>query len=198
MAAAVAAAACAAGLAACGGGAPDELTDAEGGALDSARAGLDDALDTSEALRTSGQETRRITREVRAIVSRGAFESEELDEFGLAALGELREVVPSLVETGRNGTPRTLDRPATRAFLAHVAGDPARALLIPARQEVGAIERTVADSEAGAETAIPPPDPTASRNVSVGDFLDGAVRDTRSVWPGLSARLSEVRAGLDD
>lgn len=187
---------CAAGLAACG--APDELTVPEGRTLDNARAGLDDALDTAEALRTSEQETHRIVREVREIVSRGVFESEQLDEFGLSALGELRQVVPGLVETSRTGTPRSLDRPATREFLANAADDPGAALLIPAREEVEAIDRTVADSGADAETLLPPPDPTASRNQSLGDFLDEAVRDTRSVWPGLSGRLGEVRAGLDD
>jgi hypothetical protein len=185
-------------LAACGGGAPDELTAPQGRALAEARAGLDDALDTSEALRTSDEETRRIVSEVREIVSRGAFESDELDEFGLAALGELSEVVPSLVGTSERGTPRTLDRPATRAFLAQAGDDPARALLIPARQEVEIIERTVGDSEADAETTIPPPDRTASGDATVGDFLDEAIRDTRSVWPGLSERLGELRAGLDD
>jgi hypothetical protein len=188
------AAACAAGLAACG--APDELTAPEGRALDGARSGLDDALDTAEALRTSDEETRRILREVREIVSRGAFESDELDEFGLAALGELDQVVPSLVEPSGDATPRSLDRPATRAFLAEATDDPARALLIPAREEVETIERTVAESGADAETLIPPPKPSASRNRQLGDFLDEAVRDTRSVWPGLSERLDEVRAGL--
>lgn len=183
-------------LAACGGGgAPDELTAPDGRALDGARSGLDDALDTSEALRTSDEETRRIVGEVREIVARGAFESEELDEFGIAALGELREIVPSLVETSRNGTPRSLDRAATRAFLAHADDDPGRALLIPAREEVEVIERTVGDSGADTQTTIPPRGPAASRNESLGDFLSEAQRDTRSVWPGLSERLDELLPG---
>jgi hypothetical protein len=192
--AAAAALACAALLLACG--APDELTAPEARALDHARAGLDEALDTAEALRTSERETRRIVREVREIVSRGDFESQQLDEFGLAALGELRRVAPSLVETSRDGTPRRLNRAATRAFLANAAEHPARALLLPARAEVAAIERAVRDSGADSQTLIPPRDPGARRRRRVGAFLRGAERDTRSVWPGLARRLEKQRAEI--
>ncbi len=194
MVAAAATLACAALLLACG--APDELTAPEARALDHARTGLDEALDTAEALRTSERETRRIVREVREIVSRGDFESQQLDEFGLAALGELRQVAPSLVETSRDGTPRRLNRAATRAFLANAAEHPARALLLPARAEVEAIERTVGDSGADSQTLIPPRDPGARRRRRVGAFLRGAERDTRSVWPGLTRRLEKLRAEI--
>ena len=60
--------------------------------------GLDDAIDTEETLRTSRvRGTPAAPRRFSAIVSDGSFEDATLDEFGLAALGELRLVVPSLV-----------------------------------------------------------------------------------------------------
>ena len=186
-----------ASLGACGGdGAPDRLPTDDARALEHARAGLDDALDTEEALRTSREETRRIVREVRKIVSRGAFESEPLDEFGRAALAELDAVVPSLVETSAQGTPRGLDREGTRAFLRYAADDASRALLGPAATEVDRIEQTIEEAEPDAGTEVGASDPTASVMMTVAQYLDAVERDTREVWPGLARRLGGVRMDL--
>jgi len=186
-----------ASLGACGGdGAPDRLATDDARALEQARAGLDDALDTEEALRTSRQETRRIVGKVREIVSRGAFESERLDEFGLAALGELAEVVPSLVQTSADGAPRSLDREGTRAFLRHAAKDAPLALLGPATREADRIEHTIEEAEPDAETERGASDPTASAMMTVVEYLDAVEGDIREVWPGLARRLRAVGDGL--
>lgn len=181
-----------ASLGACGGGAPDRLATDDARALEQARAGLDDALDTEEALRTSREETRRIVGKVREIVSRGVFESERLDEFGLAALGELQKVVPSLVETSADGTPRRLDREGTRAFLRYAADDAPRALLGPAAREVDRIEHTIEEAEPDAETEVGASDPTASVMMTVAQYLDAGERDIRDVWPSLAGRLGAL------
>ena len=110
---------------------------------------LDSTIDTEETLRTSPEEARRIRREVQKIVSRGAFETAPLDEFGLAALGELREIVPGLVETNADGVVESLDRPATRAFLRYATSDAERALRKPANDEVFAIEEVIREAEPG-------------------------------------------------
>ena len=134
-------------LAACG--APEELSQRDGTTLRDAREVLDQTIDTEEALRTSPEEARRIKRQVRRIVSRGAFETAPLDEFGLAALGELREIVPGLVETDEEGVVKTLDRPATRAFLRYATTDADRALRKPANDQVFAIEEVMRSAEPG-------------------------------------------------
>ncbi len=186
-----------ASAAGCGGDeAPDRLATDDARALEHARAGIDNALDTEEALRTSREETRRIVGEVREIVSRGAFESERLDEFGLAALGELAKVVPSLVETSADGTPRRLDREGTRAFLRHAAGDAPRALLVPAAREVDRIEHTIEEADPDAETKVGAGDPTAGAMMTVAQYLDAVEGDTREVWPGLARRLRAAGDGL--
>ena len=165
-------------------------------ALESAREGLDDVLDTAEALRTSNQEARRLRRGVRGIVSGGALEAEKLDEFGLAALGQLRRLVPSLVEVNRDGSVRALDRAATRTFLRYAESDAPRALAGPAREHVEAIELTLKDSEAGPDTRIVPADPTASQDLTVADYLREAERDLEPIWPQLAGRLRVVREAL--
>ena len=178
-----------ASLGACGGdGAPDRLATDDARALEQARAGLDDALDTEEA--------RRIRRRVQKIVSRGAFETEPLDEFGLAALGELAEVVPSLVQTSADGAPRSLDREGTRAFLRHAAKDAPLALLGPATREADRIEHTIEEAEPDAETELGASDPTASAMMTVVEYLDAVEGDIREVWPGLARRLRAVGDGL--
>jgi len=186
----VAAAAVLAVLAGCG--APDELSRGDSLKLADARERLDDALDTEETLRTSPREVRRIRAEIRRIVSSGSFESEKLDEFGLAALGELQQVVPSVVETDSLGVPRDLDRKAFRSFLRFADTDPERALVGPARDEVDRIEKTVKDSGADGDTRIPARDTTASGDETVEEYLRTAERDLRPVWPQLAKRLSNV------
>lgn len=181
-------------LAGCG--APDELSRLDALELADTRERLDDALDTEETLRTSPREVRRIRGEVRWIVSRGSFETEHLDEFGLAALGELQQVVPSLVETDSDGVPKNLDRPALRAFLRYAETDPKRALLGPARGEVEAIDRTVADSGAGGDTRVPRREARATGDETVEEYLRTAERDLRPIWPQLADRLRSTRDDL--
>lgn len=188
-------------LAACAGapdldGPPDAVPHEEVIALETAREGLDDAIDTEETLRTSKQQARRLRRGVQGIVSGGALEAEKLDEFGLAALGQLRRLVPSLVEVNRDGSVRALDRPATSSFLRYAESDAPRALVRSAREHVEAIERTLKDSEAGPDTRIPPADPTASQDLTVADYLRQAERDLRPIWPELAGRLQAVRKEL--
>lgn len=189
----------AAALVACailaGCGAPDELSGRDGTVLRDAREAIDDTIDTEETLRTSPEEARRIRRKVQKIVSRGAFESAPLDEFGLAALGELREIVPGLVETNSDGVVESLDRPATRAFLRNATTDADRALLKPANGEVFAIEEVVRDAEPGLDTEIPPRR-GESVDLTVGEFLRGTERDLEPIWPALAKRLASLRGDL--
>ena len=188
MRAALGAAAAAIAIAGCG--APDELSESDGRKLAAAREGLDDAIDAEEAARTSKAEARRMTRRVRELVSDGSFESEPLDEFGLARLGLLREVAPSLVVLNRAGTPRTLDRPATAAFLRFAERDPARATLPAARRQVETMVDTIEETDAGEDTEIP-----VVRKTAAG-YLREARRDTRPIWPALGERLKDALDGL--
>ena len=175
----------AAGLALLAGcGAPDELSRQDAQKLATARERLGNAVETAETLRTSPREVRRIQAEVRRILADGSLEAEKLDEFGLAALGELQIVVPSVVETDADGVPKDLDRPALRAFLRYAGSDPARALLGPARNEVDAIDRTVENSDADEDTRL--------RDRTVGDYLDAAERDLRPIWPRLAERVGGI------
>ena len=189
-----AAAAALAVLAGCG--APDELPRLDAVELADSRERLDDALDTVETLRTSPREMRRIRAEVRRIVSRGSFETKHLDEFGLAALGELQQVVPSLVETDSDGVPKNLDRPALRAFLRYSETDPKRARRGAARGEVDAIDRTVADSDADGDTRLPAREARATGEETVEEYLRTAERDLRPIWPQLADRLRSTRDDL--
>ena len=179
-----------AAVAVAGCGAPDELSESDGRTLAAARERLDDAIDTEETLRTSKVEARRLRRRVRALVSDGSFESKRLDEFGIARLGLLREVVPSLVIVDERGSARALDRPATAAFLRFAERDARRAMLGPARDQVEAIVETIEDADAGADTKIPVAGGTA------GGFLRETERDVRPVWRSLAERLGEVRREL--
>ena len=177
-------------LALAGCGAPEELSETDGRTLAAARERLDDAIDTEETLRTSKAEARRLRRRVQAIVSDGSFESRRLDEFGIAKLGLLREVVPSLVVLSESGTPRALDRGATATFLRFATRDSRRAMLSPARAQVGVIARTIEESDAGDDTRIPVANQTAS------EYLSEAERDLSPIWPSLGKRLRETREGL--
>ena len=123
-------------------------------------------------------------------MARGSFESERLDEFGLASLGELGELVPSLVQTGRGGTPKTLDRKATEAFLAFALTDARRATLRPARTQVETIASAIERSGAGPDTRIP------GARSTVAAYLRAAIRDVKPIWPSLAERLSRTRDAL--
>ena len=175
-------------LAGCGD--PEKLSVDDGRTLAAARERLDDAIDTEEVLRTSKAEARRLRERVQRIVSDGSFEDATLDEFGIARLGQLREIVPSLVILDAEDTARALDRPATDAFLRFAERDAARALLAPASRQVNSIVKTLDDGGAGKDTEIPVVRQTADA------YLRGAERDVRQIWPALAERLAERRKGL--
>ena len=180
----------AAAVAVTGCGAPEELSESDGRMLAAARERLDDAIDTEETLRTSAVEARRLRRRVRALVSDGSFESKRLDEFGIARLGLLREVVPSLVIVNERGSPRALDRPATAEFLLFAERDARRAMLRPARDQVRVILETIEGADAGEDTKIPIAGGTA------GAFLRETERDVRPIWRSLAERLRGAREEL--
>jgi len=177
-------------------GPPDSLSEDDAFVLNDARRGLDGALKTERRLSSSRDDARRVRERVQAIVSEGAFETEKLDEFGLAALGRLGLVAPSLVVADVDGVPESLDRPATRDFLRYAATDPARALLRPVRTQVEGIERAVKRSGAGPRTLIASDDRTASSARRVGEYLREAEADIRASWPELAGRLGALREGL--
>lgn len=172
------------------GGPPENLSKTDAGTLAASREDLDDALDSEETLRTSQAEARRLRAKVQRIVSRGGFEQSKLDEFGLASLGELMQIVPSLVRVDADAVPVSLDMAATADFLRYAETDAPRALLRPVREEVGVIERTLHEADAGPDTRIP----RAGRTVS--KYLQEAESDLRPVWPALSRRLATTREGL--
>ncbi|MDQ3645181.1 MAG: hypothetical protein M3356_06730 [Actinomycetota bacterium] len=187
-------------LTACGGesdsGPPAELSKKDSATLTDARRRLDAAIETEGRLSASPQAARKIQGKVQAIVSEGVFESEQLDEFGLAALGRLGLVAPSLVEMDSDGVPEALDAEATRAFLRFAGRDSARALLVPAERTVETIERTVERSGAGPGTRIGAARGKAAPGLRVARYLREAEAATVPVWPGLSERLGKVREGL--
>jgi len=202
LAAALAAAALAPALllTACAGGPdpgpPDDLSQKDSNTLTGERRSLDAAIETQGKLSASAQAAGRLRGKVQAIVSEGVFETDMLDEFGLAALGRLGLVAPNLVTADSDGVPVALDIEATRAFLRFAESDPARALLLPTEKTVRAIERTVERSEAGPDTRILPKDKTASLDVRVADYLRKAEDDIQPIWPELAGRLRVLRKGL--
>ena len=171
-------------------GAPEELSEDEGRTLAAARERLDDAIDSEETLRTSRTEARRLRARVQELVSDGSFESGTLDEFGIARLGQLREVAPSLVRLDDKGNMRGLDRPSTQAFLRFAERDASRALLRPASRQVGLMIHTIEEGDAGEDTKIP------RVGTSAGSYLREAERNVRDIWPLLAKRLSDVRQDL--
>jgi hypothetical protein len=180
----------AAAVAFAGCGAPEELSESDGRTLAAARERLDDAIDTEETLRTSTAEARRLRRRVQALVSDGSFESRRLDEFGIAKLGLLRDLVPSLVIVDERGSVKALDRPATAAFLRFAERDAGRAMLDPARDQVELIVKTIEDGDSGDETTIP----VVRKPVQA--YLREAERDVKPIWPSLAERLGQTREEL--
>jgi hypothetical protein len=177
-----------AAIAACG--APGELSEDDGVALDLARDRAIAALETERRLSDSPAAADRLLARVRRIVSSGALESKQLDEFGLAALGELRLDAPNLVIVDRLEVPRQLDRDALTTFLAEAATDPAAATRPAAAAETARIAEVVEASEAGPDTEIPVADMTMDV------YLADLAARLRPVWPGLAAELSAVRSRL--
>lgn len=175
----------------------DSLSKDDTRELANSRSDLDDALDTAETLRTSKAEARRLRARVQKVIGEGSLEgSGKPDEFGLAALGRLRKLAPSLVVEEAGGSVRSLDGEETSAFITYAVKDLARALFPAAQGEVANIERVTGGDDVGPETKVPPLDPTASGNETVSQYLRAAERDTRKLWPQLSRRLAKAREGL--
>lgn len=175
-------------VAACG--APSQLPEPDGVALDLARDRAIAAVEIEQRLSSSPELAERKVDRVREIVSSGALEARQLDEFGLAALGELRLAVPSLVIVDRLGVPRELDRAALTTFLAEAENDPAAATRPAAAAETKRIVDVVEGSDAGPSTEIPFADMT------VDVYLADLAAHLRPVWPDLAADLAAVRSGL--
>ncbi len=178
----------AATVAACG--APDSLSESDGVQLDLARDRTIAAVDAEQRLSASPETADRLLARVRKIVSSGALEAEQLDEFGLAALGELRLAVRSLVIVDRLEVPRQLDRPALTAFLANAKDDPSAATRPAAATEVTRIVEIFEGSDAGPGTEIP------VANMTADVYLADLAARLHPVWPSLAARLAAVRSSL--
>jgi hypothetical protein len=163
----------AAGLAGCGGTATLDKDDAN--ALKASRAELDNALDTTESIRTSKAEARRLVREVRRLKRNLSQDN----------LRKLEELVPSLVA----GHPAKLDESATRAFLGYATSVPAKALRGPVKHEVDEIDNALGDADP--DTKIPTLD-----DQSAEAYLKEAAGDVRALWPDLAKRLDGVREDL--
>jgi hypothetical protein len=183
---------CAVAVAGCGGKA-GHLSRDDAQKLTVARAQLDDALDTEETLRTSLDEAARLRARARKIIHDGKLDDgKRPDEFGLAALGRLNQVVPSLVLGRPDGSIRALDKEETAAFMRYATTDPSKALYPAARHEVGSIEDVAGADDVGADTTI------GGRlgRQKVGAYLKEAERDIRRPWPGLADRLAKARGDL--
>lgn len=178
----------AAAVAACG--SPDELSETDGVQLALARDRVVAALATEQRLSDSPAAAERLLARVRKIVSAGALESRQLDEFGLAALGELHLAVPSLAIVDRQEIPRQLDRAALTAFLAEAASDPAAAMRPAAAAETERVVEIVEASGASPDSEIP----VAGMTADV--YLADLAARLRPVWPDLAADLSALRSGL--
>jgi predicted small lipoprotein YifL len=178
----------AAALAACG--APAELPNADGVALDLARDRAIAAVETEQRLSGSPEAADRLLARVRKVVASGALEARQLDEFGLAALGELRLAAPSLVIVDRLEVPRELDRDALTAFLADATTDPAAATRPAAASETARIVEVIERSDAGPDSEIP----VVEMTIDV--YLADLAARLRPIWPDLAADLSAARSEL--
>jgi hypothetical protein len=176
----------AAAVAACGGS--GELSESEGVQLDLARDRIIAAVDVEQRLSSSPAAAERLYQRVRKIVSTGALESRQLDEFGLAALGELRLAAPSLVIVDRQGVPRKLDRQALSLFLDDARDSPASAAYPAAAVEVSRVVGLVAGDDPDSEI------PVVDMTVDV--LLADLAARTRPIWPDLAEKLSATRSQL--
>lgn len=167
-----------------------KLSEQDGADLRLARDRAIAAVTTEQRIADSPAAAERLLARVRKIVASGAFEAKQLDEFGLAALGELRLVAPSLVIVDRQEVPRQLDRPALTAFLEQVLTDPSKALKPAATVEVANIDRIVESSGAGADSDIP------GVGMTVDVYLADLAARLEPVWPDLAAKLQATRAAL--
>lgn len=181
----------------CGGdSAPDHLNTRDAQTLNHSRSDIGDALDTEETIRTSKQAATRLRAKVQKTVGMGSFENGKPDEFGLAALGELRTQVPSLVNERPDGTVYALDTRAARDFLSYSVSDPARALQRPVDEEVATIEQALKRSKAGAKTKVQTPDASAPSSETVSGYLREIEGDLRARYPREAARIRTAREAL--
>jgi hypothetical protein len=183
---------CALAATGCGGKA-QQLSREDAQSLTVARAQLDDALDTEETLRTSLGEATRLRARAQRIIRQGKLEDGEApDEFGLAALGRLNDVVPSLVLGHPDGSIRALDTKATAAFMRYATTDSSRALYPAAQHEVSTMEKVTGADDVGPDTVI------GGRlgRQKVGPYLQEAERDVQRPWPDLAKRLAKARGDL--
>jgi hypothetical protein len=164
--AALAAAVAAAVLGATGCGAPDRLDSDDDRALAAAREGLDDALDTEEAIRTSPALGRRLA--ARAERAQGAPAA-------------LERLVPSLVDDSK------VDDRAFSAFVRYAESDAPRALLLPAQAEIDRMVEVIDDSGADGDTKVP-----HDGDRPLERFVAAVERDIGDVWPSLSKQLKEA------
>jgi hypothetical protein len=178
----------AATLVACG--APSELSEQDGVQLDRSRDRVLATVETERRLSESRDSADRLIARVRKVVSSGALEARQLDEFGLAALGELHLAVPGLVVVDGQEVPRKLNRRALTTFLAEARDDPAAATEPAAAHDVSVILGIVDDSGADASTEIP----VASMTVDV--YLADLAARMRPLWPDLAAKVSATRSQL--
>jgi hypothetical protein len=156
-------------LAGCGGSAT--LTEGQGHTLESAREGLDDAIDTAEVLRTDKAEARKLVREV--------------ERLRKADTGKkLAEVVPSLV-----GEHDRIDKPAVTAFVRNATSSPANALLLPAARHVDRMVTTLEGKDTTTKIAL-----LGGQTASA--YLSEAERDTKPIWPALAKILRQSREEL--
>lgn len=166
-------------------GSPDELSATEGRELELARDRIVAATELNERLRSSPAAADRVVARVRRIVSSGAFESRQLDEFGLAALGELRLVAPSLVIVDRQEVPRQLDREALTALLDHAKTDEDTATRTPVEKEVERIDALLDDAGADGSTRIPVIETT------VASYRGELAGRLRPIWPDLATAVAD-------
>ncbi|MEX1143098.1 MAG: hypothetical protein WEB79_12405 [Thermoleophilaceae bacterium] len=179
----------AAAVAACG-GAPDELPRDTGRQLELSRDRIAAAIDTRERLASSPVAAQRLLARVRKIVATGALEPDQLDEFGLAALGELGLAAPALVVYDERQIPRQLDRDSLRVFLQKATTDPDAAIRRPAAIEVARISDLLGAADAGPDTTIP------TRGQATTDYLTALESRLYPTWPDLAADLAATRADL--
>lgn len=181
----------AAATAACGNGAgAGELSPEDGERLALSRERIAAAVETYERLSRSQRAAERLLARVRKIVATGALEPERLDEFGLAALGELGLVVPALVIYDERRIPRELDRESLRRFLRNATGDPSAAIRRPAATEVRRIGTLLESADAEADTRI------ESVDATVASYLEDVEARLRPVWPDLAGEVAAIRAEL--
>jgi hypothetical protein len=173
----------AAALGACG--TADELTPAEGRELELARDRIVASIELNEKLRSSPAAGDRLLAKVRRIVASGALEPRQLDEFGLAALGELRLVAPSLVLVDRQEVPRRLDREALTALLDKAKTDEDAATRVPAEKEVARLDALLDGADADGQTRVPVIDTT------VANYRGELAGRLRPVWPDLAAAAAD-------